>query len=397
LKKHPNQEIRHPSLRWFISLERNRVKLLVQPEDGIKPILAALKKAEKSIQILIFRFDRTEIEKALVSAVRRGVTVQALIAYTNQGEEKNLRRLESRLLAQGITVTRTADDLVRYHGKMFIIDEKEFYLLAFNFTHMDVDLSRSFGVALSNPALVKGAVRLFECDSKRQKYTAEKDDLVVSPVNARERLTEFIGGAKKQLLLYEMKISDRDFVKLLNKKISDGVEVRILSRASTKGGTIPVRRMNQRLHLRAIMRDGEQAFIGSQSLRKLELEARREIGVIFKDKKIVNQMKDIFEKDWKSSEPVLEADHITAALSIPANKVAKEVAKHISIKPVVEQVLDKVIDSKSDATFEPEEVAQTVREAFRDEVHGAVMDALHELVVKPMQEEDKAASETKEG
>ena len=373
------------------------MKLLVQPEDGIKPILTALKKAEKSIQILIFRFDRTEIEKALVSAVRRGVTVQALIAYTNQGEEKNLRRLESRLLAQGIMVTRTADDLVRYHGKMFIIDEKVFYLLAFNFTHMDIDLSRSFGVALSHPAVVKEAVRLFECDSKRQKYTAERDELVVSPVNARERLTDFIDGAKKQLLLYEMKISDRDFVKLLNKKISEGVEVRILSRASTKGGTIPVRRVNQRMHLRAIMRDSEQAFIGSQSLRKLELEARREIGVIFKDKKTVKQMEEIFEKDWKSSEPVLETDQITAALSIPANKVAKEVAKHIAIKPMMEQVLDKVIDSKSDASFEPEEVAQTVREAFREEVHGAVVDALHELVVKPAQEEAKAASETKEG
>jgi cardiolipin synthase len=64
-----------------------RVKLLIQPESGIKPILEALRGAEKKIQILIFRFDRTEIEKALVAAVRRGVTVQALIAYTNQGEE----------------------------------------------------------------------------------------------------------------------------------------------------------------------------------------------------------------------------------------------------------------------------------------------------------------------
>ncbi|HKO19952.1 MAG TPA: phospholipase D-like domain-containing protein [Acidobacteriaceae bacterium] len=372
------------------------MKLLIQPDDGIKPILEALKKAEKSIQILIFRFDRTEVEKALVAAVRRGVTVQALIAYTNQGEEKNLRRLESRLLAQGVMVTRTNDDLVRYHGKMFIIDEKEFYLLAFNYTHMDIDLSRSFGLATSNPGLVKEAIRLFECDSKRQKYTPGKDGLVVSPVNARERLTEFISGAKKQLLLYEMKISDRDFVKLLNKKISQGVEVRILSRASAKGGTIPVRRMTQRLHLRAMMRDGEEGFIGSQSLRKLELEARREIGVIFKDKKIVKEMEEVFEKDWKSSEPVLE-DQITAALAIPANKVAKEVAKHISIKPMVEQVLDKVIDSKSDATFEPAEVAQTVREAFRDEVHGAVVNALHELVVKPAQEEGKPEPQTKGG
>ena len=368
-----------------------RVKLLIQPDHGIKPIVDALKKAEKSIQILIFRFDRTEIEKALVAAVRRGVTVQALIAYTNQGEEKNLRRLESRLIAQGVMVTRTNDDLVRYHGKMFIVDEKELYLLGFNYTHMDIDLSRSFGIVTSTPGLVKDALRLFESDSKRQKYSASKDGLVVSPVNARERLTDFISGAKKRLLLYEMKISDRDFVKLLNKKISEGVEVRILSRASAKSGAIPVRRISQRLHLRAMMRDGEEGFVGSQSMRKLELEARREIGVIFKDKKIVKEMEEVFEKDWKSSEPAVE-DQITAALAIPANKVAKEVAKHIAIKPVVEQVLDKVIDSKGDAAFEPEEVAQTVREAFREEVHGAVMNALHELVQSPPEENSKAGN-----
>ena len=41
------------------------MKLLIQPDDGIKPILEALKSAHKSIHILIFRFDRTEIEKAL--------------------------------------------------------------------------------------------------------------------------------------------------------------------------------------------------------------------------------------------------------------------------------------------------------------------------------------------
>ena len=58
-----------------------------------------------------------------------------------------------RLLAQGITVTRTADDLVRYHGKMLIIDDKALFLLGFNFTHMDIDLSRSFGVAITKPGM----------------------------------------------------------------------------------------------------------------------------------------------------------------------------------------------------------------------------------------------------
>jgi len=374
-------------------LGEDPLKLLIQPDNGIKPLLEALKKAKKRIRILIFRFDRVEIEKALVAALGRGVDVQALIAYTNQGEEKNLRRLEMRLLAQGITVTRTADDLVRYHGKMLIIDDKALFLLGFNFTHMDIDLSRSFGVAISKPSVVKEAVRLFECDAKRRPYTKAKDELVVSPVNARRRLTEFITATKKRLLIYEMKISDRDFLKLLNKKISDGVEVRVLTRASAKSASIPLRRLPSRLHLRAILRDGDSAFVGSQSLRKLELEARREIGVIFRDKKIVNQMEDVFEKDWKLSEPMVDQDQVSSAISVPAKKVAKEVAKQIGIKPLVQQVVDKDMDGKEDSQFEPEEVAQTVREAFQDEVEGAVAQALKDVVAGSAQEEVKKPAE----
>lgn len=184
-----------------------------------------------------------------------------------------------------------------------------------------------------------------------------------------------------------MKISDRDFIKLLNKKISAGTEVRVLSRASAKSGSIPVRRLPSRLHLRAMLRDGNTAFLGSQSLRKLELEARREIGVIFRDKKTVKEMESVFEKDWKRSEPVVENTKLASALIVPARKVAKQVAKQVAIKPVVEQVLEKVIDTKDPTPFEPEEVAQTVREAFHEEVEGAVKEALKEVVVTAAQEQ----------
>jgi phosphatidylserine/phosphatidylglycerophosphate/cardiolipin synthase-like enzyme len=70
------------------------VKLFVQPDAGLEPILAAIRRAKKSIQILIFRLDRPEIERALVEAVGRGVAVQALVAYTNRGGDKVLRRFE---------------------------------------------------------------------------------------------------------------------------------------------------------------------------------------------------------------------------------------------------------------------------------------------------------------
>ena len=48
---------------------KNEVKLIVQPDDGVKPVVEAIRKARKSIDIVIFRFDRQEVEKALQAAV----------------------------------------------------------------------------------------------------------------------------------------------------------------------------------------------------------------------------------------------------------------------------------------------------------------------------------------
>ena len=361
------------------------MKLVLQPDDGLEPILKALDQAKKSIQILIFRIDRSEVEKALTAAVERGVSVQALVACTNRGGEKILRRFEMRLLERGVTVTRTADDLVRYHGKMIIIDGKELFLLAFNFSHLDITLSRSFGVSTSEPKIVAEAIRLFESDVKRLLYKAGNNDLVVSPVNAREQLTKFIEGAKKQLLMYDMKVSDPAFLKLLDEKVSQGVDVRLIGQTSAPGRSLSTRALPMRLHARAILRDGHSAFLGSQSLRKLELDVRREIGLIFHDARIVKQMIRVFDKDWSSAVPAETPNLGLALLEVPAKKVAKVVAKRLGVATKVEQVLDKAIEGGSDVPFEPKEVAQSVREAVREEVHDAVENAMRELVTEAAQ------------
>src|ERR1700739_665310 len=143
------------------------LKLLVQPGDGVAPLVDAINGARSRVEIAIFRFDRGEIEKALANAAARGVFVHALIAYTNRGGEKNLRKLEARLLEPGIPVARTADDLARYHGKFMIIDRRELFLLSFNYTYLDIDHSRCFGLVTTNSQLVAEAVKLFEADAKR--------------------------------------------------------------------------------------------------------------------------------------------------------------------------------------------------------------------------------------
>jgi cardiolipin synthase len=278
------------------------MKLIVQPDAGITPIVNAIKQAKRSINILIFRLDRSEIAHALEAAVTRGVRVRALTAHANRGGTKSLRKLEMQLLAAGITVSRTADDLVRYHGKLMIVDDKILHVYGFNFTGLDMLKSRSFGVISKNEKLVNEASKLFMADFDRLTYTPAYERLVVSPENARERLGRFISGARKQLLIYDPQVSDDAMLRLITERIKAGVDVRILGRVEPKWNVKSEKFPGKRLHIRAIIRDGKRGFVGSQSLRRLELEKRREVGVIVTDVSVVKQMQEIFEKDWALTE-----------------------------------------------------------------------------------------------
>ena len=278
------------------------MKLLVQPEDGVFPVLKAIGKARRSIDLHIFRLDQKEIEKALRAAVARGVVVRTLIAHTNARGEKGLRKLEQRLLDAGATVSRTDKDLLRYHGKMMVVDGVWLYVFAFNFTRLDIDGSRSLGIATRKRVLVQEALRLFEADFDRKPYTGGAKDFLVSPVNARERLTAFLKGAKKHLLIYDGALTDNKMIDVLRSRQEAGVDVRIIGKVEKgKHGLQAEAFAGKRQHLRCIVRDGRAVFLGSQSLRRQELDARREIGVIVRDAKVVSAIVKIYESDWEKT------------------------------------------------------------------------------------------------
>ena len=358
---------------------RSPLKLIVQPDDGIKPLIDGIDRVKKSVEIAIFRFDRKEVEHALENAVRCGVFVHALIADTNRNGEKNLRKLEMRLLAKGMTVARTSDDLVRYHGKMMIVDRKELYVLAFNFTRLDIDQSRSFGIITRNRTLVQEAIRLFESDTKRQAYTPKSNQFLVSPLNSRERLAAYLNGAKQELLIYDPKISDRAMIRILEGRARAGVEVRIVGRVAGRNGRVEVRGLaTTRLHTRTIVRDRKHVFIGSQSLRELELDARREVGVIVPDSKVVNAVVKKFEADWETAQAapsVPAGDNAEGAVLKAATKAAEAITKELApVAPAVEAAFQQVAGKATDIDLDLEDVELSVKEAVKRAVKQTVTD-----------------------
>ena len=364
------------------------MRLLIQPDDGVQPLVEALDKAQSRVEIVIFRFDRHEIERALAGAVRRGVFVHALIAHTNRGGEKELRKLEMRLLAAGITVARTSDDLARYHGKFVIIDRHELHVLAFNFSHLDMDHSRSFGLITRNNGLVREAVRLFEADATRQPYAPALPSFVVSPVNARKQLAALVQGAKKELLIYDPEVSDPSMIHLLEEKANAGVDVRILGRLTRRSAGIAQHKLSKpRLHARCIIRDGRQAFVGSQSLREVELGSRREVGIIFRDTKAIARLVKVFHQDWESSEQSAVKDQV------PAMKMARRVAKAITkdlppVAPLLQVVVKEMVGPRAEVDLDPI-IEHSVKDAVKEAVKDAILEAVEHAEMQDHADRDK--------
>ncbi len=360
------------------------MRLFVQPEDGLAPILEAVCAATESIEIMIFRFDRKELEVALGEAVARGVAVKAVIAHTNHAGEELLRKLEQRLLAAGVTVARTGGDFVRYHSKFMIIDHAELFVLGFNFTAIDIERSRSFGAATKEKQIVREALRLFEADSKRQPYEAGIDDLVVSPANARQQLSNFISGATRELLIYDVAVSDAGIVRLLEQRAKAGVEIRIIGGVRTS--SLQRRILPMRLHTRTIIRDRESAFIGSQSLRKAELETRRELGLIFKDSVAIATMSAKFDEDWEKAAPApssLDQSPANLESTDPSNagKVAKRTAKAVikglpPVAPMVDDILKEVAPGATHLEIDPDDLQASIEDAVKSAVKVAVKAAV---------------------
>jgi len=377
------------------------MKLIVEPTDGVAPILAAIKRARKTVEVAIFRFDHKEIEQALVAAAARGVRVTALIAFANRGGEKSLRNLESRLLAAGIIVARTNDDLVRYHGKYILIDRCLLHVLSFNFTRLDINRSRGFGIVTSRPDCLKAAVKLFKADCTRTKYVPNGDALVVSPANSRQVLSTFLKRAKKQLLIYDPKISDKPMLRILEERAKAGVEVRVIGQTSGRAGFDIRKLAGLRLHTRTIIRDGRQAFVGSQSLRAAELDSRREVGLFAHDAKSMRTLVATFESDWKQTRDkrvAKKADVANARETAsdaapneasPKEASAKDVAKAVKVftkelKPLattVKKAVRQAVVKAGDDVLNDKDMKDTMKKVVKQAVKEAVKTAVQEAQV----------------
>lgn len=283
----------------------HNLSLIIQPGDSFFPIVDLIDSAARSIKMTIFRMDDPIVLDALRFAVTRNVKVQALVAPTSKGWTKRNKKLGDDLAKLGVEVRMPRvkkDKIKRYHYKIMMVDDSQSLILTFNPTQKNLHYARDFGLLLRDNDITTELNRLFDADWHGQPFRPTDLPLAISPDNSRKKLMELIDSATRTIRILDAKVEDKQVMGLLLLKASMGCDVKIISRDTFYHQVVQnfqVRKLARyKLHAKCVVVDGMRFFIGSQNLRAVSLDRRREVGILVEDDATSRRIERVFDDDW---------------------------------------------------------------------------------------------------
>ena len=189
-----------------------RVRLLVEPRDGVTPLIKAINKARETVFVAAYILSHTRIVHALDRAEARGVGVYVELEPAPYGIVDQPQRMMILLRAAGIFVRWRPAGFRYAHSKFIVIDDKLLILSSANFSLAGFTSDRDFVVLDGEQADVRESSNVFRADWDRIGPTLTDSNLLVSPANSRSKLSALVDRAKRTVEIYAEEVMDMPMV-----------------------------------------------------------------------------------------------------------------------------------------------------------------------------------------
>src|SRR5450756_2158932 len=200
---------------------------VVTPSDEARSLVVDdILKARKSILVECYLISDPAIVQALQSARLRGCDVRVIMEETPYGGFSMNQTVRNKLRSSGIDASWGNRVYSFTHAKYVVIDEVVAWIMTANLSKSAFDKNREVLVRTSSQGVVEDLVRIFWADRRRNPCAA--GSLVVSPVNARQRLLGMLRGSCRSVEIASEVFDDQETCKLLQGLARRGVIVRVL-------------------------------------------------------------------------------------------------------------------------------------------------------------------------
>lgn len=296
------------------------VRLFVEPNDGAQPITMAIAAAAHSVWVEVYLLTDARVISALEEAAQRGVDVRVMLdEHPYGGDVVSPQRTLQTLTTAGIQA-RFANPAYRYtHTKMLIVDGATLFILTANLSRSGLGGSsfarnREYGVIDTHADDVAEAMAIFQADWNHTTPVLHDTNMVVSPVNARAKITALLQSARTSLLIEDEEMYDTASEDALIAAVRRGVQVRLILPDASLVETADVTRLKAGgvymeyvsapyAHAKVIVADGRLAFVGSENFSPASLDENREVGLLLADPAALATITTTFDRDWMVGQP----------------------------------------------------------------------------------------------
>lgn len=299
---------------------KTNLSIFVQPEAGEGPIVDAINQAQNEVLVEVYLMSDNEVLTALEEAHNRGVSVRVMIEENPFGGGNINETTAARLQAVGVPFKHTNPTFALTHQKSIVVDREILFVLNLNLTESAFKRNREFNIIDVNKNHVDEAVRIFEADWNRETPVVREQDLVISPVNSRDKLTSLLKSAKYSIDTEAEVIEDDEIVSILSDK-AQTIPVRMLipdlsKIASNKidaekllAAGVQLKTLSSPyVHAKLIIVDGVRGYVGSINFTGHSMDLNRELGILFSQGDIISKAQSVFEKDWQSAVPLVRIE-----------------------------------------------------------------------------------------
>jgi cardiolipin synthase A/B len=295
-------------------------KLIVQPDDGEKPVVDFLNSAHKTVALKQFTFTHPILLDTVMALHKKGVRVRVMLNGTKATGERLNDPFFEKMKSTGIEVQWSNPSFLVTHEKSIIVDGKSALLPTFNFMEKYFQATRDYGVLTNDPVQVEQIQKCFDCDWKREPFHPHEDaGLAWSPGYARQFVCKLIDRARKTLDVQHPKFAEPVILERMLAAIDRGVRVRILCggkhglhqpdlmysfalwRLMHQAAAKVHKQKNLRAHAKLLVVDDKWALLGSQNFDQPAFDLRREVAIEVRDAAIVQDLTSMFERDWETS------------------------------------------------------------------------------------------------
>jgi phosphatidylserine/phosphatidylglycerophosphate/cardiolipin synthase-like enzyme len=271
----------------------------------------------------MFVFSDPTLLQAVVEARRRGVKVQVMLNPTRRSGEAENEETRKTLTEAHVDVIDSNPFFDLTHEKSMVVDDRIAFVKSLNWETKNLTETRDYAVITDNEHEVGEITDCFEADWERKDFDpGEHAHLIWCNGNGRDKIAEFIDGAKHRLFLQNERYQDSIIIEHLVRANKRGVKVHVMARAPHTlkkeklvegvGGLrimddvgIKVHKLKHlKLHAKMLFADGVRAIVGSINLAPGSFDSRRELAIEVHDEDVMERLDKIAHHDWENSHPL---------------------------------------------------------------------------------------------